>query len=32
MKEEGLGFRQALLWIALIVVIGAAIYFFFFAH
>ena len=28
MKEEGLGFVQALLWIALVVVIGAAIYFF----
>jgi HEAT repeat protein len=32
MKEEGLGLRQALLWIALVVVIGAAIYFLFLAH
>jgi HEAT repeat protein len=32
MKEEGLGLRQALIWIALVVVIGAAIYFFFLAH
>ncbi|MDR3575009.1 MAG: HEAT repeat domain-containing protein [Anaerolineaceae bacterium] len=32
MKEEGLGFRQALLWIGLVVIAAAAIYFFFFAH
>ncbi len=32
MKEEGLGFRQALLWIALVIVAGAAVYFLFFAH
>ncbi|HMD89238.1 MAG TPA: HEAT repeat domain-containing protein [Anaerolineaceae bacterium] len=32
MKEEGLGLWQALLWIALVVVIGAGIYFFFLVH